>query len=73
MQTILADSKGKQQKFLGKAELIDDWIMLIETLFMMEAWLMQPNLKVASVERLTLKMKEEVMMMMMMMMKQVGK
>ena len=64
----MTDSKGKQRKFLGKAELIDDWIMLIETLLMMEAWLTQPNLNVASVKSLTLKMKG-----VMMMTKQIGK
>ena len=67
-ETLLKDSKGKQREFFGREVLIQDWIMLLETLLQMEAWLMQPSLKVESVDRLKTKMKE-----VMMMTKRVGK
>lgn len=65
---LLTESRGNQKKYFGKLQLISDWIMLIETLLQMEAWMMTAEMEVTTVRRFEVKMKE-----IMSMTKQIGK
>ena len=55
---VLDTARGKQKGFFANEGFLNDWIMLIETQLQFEAWLSLPELKVASVERARLKVKE---------------
>jgi hypothetical protein len=59
---------GKARTNFGQSELVQDWIMLLETYLQFGAWLSRPEMYVESVQRLKIKMKE-----MMMMTKQIGR
>ena len=65
---LLNESRGTQKLYFATKGHILDWLMFIETLLQMEAWLTQRQLPKASVERFGIKIKE-----LMNMAKQIGK
>jgi len=55
---ILDTARGKQKDFFANEKFITDWSMLIETQLQFEAYLTLPELNVATVERLKIKILE---------------
>ena len=48
---LLTQCRGDQKKYFGKIELIQDWVLLLETQLQWEAWLSSPELSVYDVRR----------------------
>ena len=56
--TLLTESRGNQKGYFGQHWLVRDWVLLLETMLQMEAWLKQDELRVFDVRRLGTKVKE---------------
>ena len=57
-RTLLHQSRGSQSEFFQSNRHLDDWIHMLEMSLMMGHWLKQPSLRVNSVQRLKIKVKE---------------
>lgn len=55
---LLTESRGVQREFLGNLAKVKDWIMLLETMLQMEAWLKQPQIPVNEIQRFEVKVRE---------------
>ena len=67
-KTLIFECRGEQKKYFACAKRVTDWVMLLETMLGMEAWLEQCELRIDTVKRFRLKAKE-----IMAMMKLIGK
>ena len=50
--------RGKSKTFFGNLNLINDWILLLETLLQWEAWMKEPEMTVFDVQRARMKIPE---------------
>lgn len=66
--TLINQCRGEQKKYFACAQRVTDWVMLLETMLGMEAWLEQYELRIETVKRFQEKAKE-----IMAMMKLIGK
>ncbi len=55
---LLTESRGNQKEFLADLAKIKDWIMLLESMLQLEAWLKQPTIPVFEIERFEVKVRE---------------
>ena len=55
---IAAESRGKNRRLLGDLPLIQDWIMLLETMLSWEAWLKQDSIPVNEIRRFEVKVRQ---------------
>ena len=55
---LLNESRGKSKTFFGNLNLINDWILLLETLLQWEAWMKEPEMTVFDVQRARIKIPE---------------
>ena len=55
---LLTESRGNQKELLGDLAKIKDWIMLLESMLQLEAWLKQPTIPVFEIERFEVKVRE---------------
>jgi len=52
------ESIGKQRQYFSERAFIKDWIMLLESMLQMEAWLKLPEIHVFEVQRVEVKVRE---------------
>ena len=52
------ESIGKQRQYFSERSFIKDWIMLLEAMLQMEAWLKLPKIRVFEIQRFEVKVRE---------------
>mgnify|MGYP001787486850 FL=1 len=55
---LMNESLGKQRQFFSERAFIKDWIMLLEAMLQMEAWLKLPEIPVFEIQRFEVKVRE---------------
>jgi len=55
---LMNESIGKQRQYFSERAFIKDWIMLLESMLQMEAWLKLPEIPVFEVQRFEVKVRE---------------
>ena len=55
---LMNESMGKQRQYFSERAFIKDWIMLLESMLQMEAWLKLPEIPVFEIQRFEVKVRE---------------